>query len=260
MKRMSTTIMLLQASLIVISVVLGWYVIAAELRKPYIIPTPYAVGHELFSSPLLYIENTLTTCIEAVSGLLLSIVTSFVLTLAMYFYAPCQRVVLPLSIIVKATPVVAIAPIVAIWFGPGQVTKVLMSTLVSFFPILQSTHDGLREVPDGPRSYVAVLGTTRFRDLRYVRTWFAIRPFASALKVAAPLAVVGALVAEFVQPTAGLGTLLVRHIPSADTDVIFAAIACVATIGLSMYWVAVELENRLLSMAHLERNELDNNG
>jgi ABC-type nitrate/sulfonate/bicarbonate transport system permease component len=178
----------------------------------------------------------------------------------MYFYSPCERLIFPLAIAVKATPVIAIAPIIAIWCGPGELTKILMSTLVSFFPVLQGLHDGLREVPEGPKAYVAVIGTTPLRDLYYVRSWYALRPLASALKIAAPLAVVGALVAEFVQPTAGLGTLLVRHIPSADTEVIFAAIACVATIGLSMYGATALLADRLLSIAHLERNVIEHHG
>ncbi len=237
----------------VIAGILSWQITASLLQETYLLPAPMMVVRELRNFPSTYLPAMLITAEESVGGLIISILVGLALVLVMYRFPKSQGYVIPIAIILKATPIVAVAPMLVVWCSPGMPAKLIMAFLVSFFPILQNVHDGVRDTPEGPRSYAHVLGATRLRELVLIRAPFAVPAFASALKVATPLSVVGAIVAEFVTPTAGLGRLLVRAIPSLDTAALFATVICVAVIGLSTYGLAVRCEGWAVKKVHLSQ-------
>lgn len=230
------------------------------MNTPYLVPYPQEVFRELSAKPAAYLVAACHTAGESAAGLLLGVVGASILVLIIFFIPRAEEYIMPLAISLKATPIVAVAPLIAVWLGPGWLSKVVMASLISFFPILQNLNDGLRELPSGTANYLKVLGTSKYRALRLVRIWYATRSFASALKIASPLAVVGAIVSEFIQATKGLGPVLVRSIPATDTSAIVAAVLCVATIGLSMYGLALIFERWMLALAHLERETHPANG
>jgi len=228
-----------------------WQITSHALDARYLLPSPISVAAELRAHKDMYLSATLITAEESVGGLTISIAVGLALVLAMYIVPRSEQYILPIAIILKATPIVAVAPMLVVWCGPGMSAKFIMAFLVSFFPILQNVHDGLRNTPEAPQSYAFVLGVTRMRELFFIRAKYAVPEFVSSLKVATPLAVVGAIVAEFVMPTEGLGSFLVRAVPSMDTPRLFATVTCVAIIGLSMYCFALLCEGWAIEKLHL---------
>lgn len=238
---------------LLLGTVLFWYLAAYWVGKPYLVPSPHEVLKEFAARPGLFIVATAYTALEAVIGLGVGVFVAVCMALLMFFLPATEKYVMPYAIALKSTPVVAVAPLFYVWFGPGHLARVLMSALISFFPVLQNMTDALKSVPEGARSYVAVLGASRYREFRLVRLQFAMPLFASALKVAAPLAVVGALVSELLGSDVGIGLLLLKSIPRADTAVMFAAVMCVVLVGWSFYGMAALLEAYLLKMLRMER-------
>lgn len=201
----------------------------------------------------MYIEAVGYTGFEAVGGLFLGISAALSLALLIFFVPSSEKYVMPYAIAIKSTPVLAAAPLLTVWLGPGLVAKIIMSALISFFPILQNMVDGLKSVPEGPKYYVQVLGTKPYRALGLVLAWFAMRDFASALKVAAPLAVVGAMASEFLGADVGVGHLLFIDVTKVQTREIFAAILSVMIIGWSLYASAYLFEYLTLKRLKMER-------
>lgn len=237
-----------------------WYAIAWAEHTPYLVPYPHVVLGALLANPEMYLGSAFLTATEALGGLALAVVIGLTMALVMFFFRGTQEYIMPYAIAIKATPVVAFAPLLALYLGPGASAKVIMSAMIAFFTILQYTWDALKSVPEGPRDYVAVLGASRWRDLRLVRMWFVAPSFGSALKVAAPLAVVGAIVAEFVQSDSGIGFLLKKSLNNTDAAGQFAATVSVAMVGFSFYALAWFVERWMLKQARMEREDLSKSG
>jgi NitT/TauT family transport system permease protein len=231
----------------------SWYIVAYLISTPYLIPYPHEALLEVLSRPRLYFEAELYTATEAVIGLGLAVFGSLLLSVIIFFWPTTESYIMPSAIAMKATPIIAIAPLLAVWFGPGLLAKVLMSALISFFPVLQNVTDALKSAPREIRFYTHVLGATRYRDLRYVRMWLALPAFASGLKVAAPLAVVGAMVSEFLGADNGVGHLMFIFVSKAQTKEIFAAILSVIVIGWTLYFAMFLFERSALDFLKLEQ-------
>jgi NitT/TauT family transport system permease protein len=232
-----------------------WYVASYLISTPYLMPYPHKVGVELYAQPSMYLEAVAYTSIEALGGLILAIIAALLLVMMMYFAPATEKYVMPYAIGIKSTPVIAVAPLLAVWFGPNYLSKVIMSALISFFPILQGGSDALKSLPDEVLSYVRVLGTSRWRELTLIRLYFAAPSFASAMKVAVPLSVVGAMVAEFLGSDKGVGHILFVNVTRANATVIFAAIVCVIFIGWFYHKCISTLETVVLKRLKMERRD-----
>lgn len=235
-----------------------WWTLAAVVRMPYLIPNPLAVAQELEKHPGYFLSAGWTTARESLAGLAMSVATGVVMATWIYLDSRFGPFLLQIAVVLKVIPIVALAPLLAVCLGGGFWTKALMAALVSFFPILQSTYDGLMSVPEDVRLFTLVRGVSRMRELRLVRGWYAVPHFASSLKTAAPLAVVGAAVAEFVLPTSGLGQSLVSHIANVNTEYVFAIVICMSAIGIALYGVTAIVESFLLAFSHFKRAETEN--
>lgn len=246
--------------LLLVATTAAWYLAAAIIATPYLLPYPHQVIAELASRPLLYLRAEAYTSLEAIVGLAIATLVSLSLSVFIFFVPLAENYVMPCAIGVKATPVIALAPLLAVWCGPGLSGKMIMSSLISFFPILQGVNDAFKGAPKEVRAYMRVLGTPRFRDLRYVRMYLALPAFASALKVAAPLAVVGAMVSEFLGADVGVGHLLFMFVSKAQTKEIFAAILSVVVIGWTLYWGMTVFERYVLLYLKIEQESRDIDG
>jgi ABC-type nitrate/sulfonate/bicarbonate transport system permease component len=235
-----------------------WAILAALVRMPYLIPGPLAVMRELAGNSRAFLSAGCTTAGESLSGLLVSVAAGVVMATWIYLDRRRGPFLLQIAVVLKVIPIVALAPLLAVCLGGGFGTKVLMAALVSFFPILQNTYDGLMSVPEDVKLFNLVRGVSRMQELRLVRGWYAVPHFASSLKTAAPLAVVGAAVAEFVLPTSGLGQSLVSRIQNTDTDYVFAIVICMSFIGIALYGATALVESFLLKLSHFERVEAEN--
>lgn len=158
-----------------------------------------------------------------------------------------ERLLSPYIVASQAIPIVAIAPLLIRWFGPGLLSKVLICALIVFFPVLVNTIVGLRSVPDELQDLMRSLRATRWQTVRHLEIPAALPVFLGGLRIGATLSVIGAVVGEFVGADRGLGFLINVGRGQYDTALVFVAVFTLVALALSLYGVVVLVENRLLS-------------
>jgi NitT/TauT family transport system permease protein len=158
-----------------------------------------------------------------------------------------ERLLAPYVVASQSIPLVAIAPLLVIWFGPGLFSKVLICALIVFFPILINTIVGLRSVPDDLRDLLRTLQATRWQTLRLLEIPAAMQVFLGGLRIGATLSVIGAVVGELVGADRGLGFLINVGRGQYDTALVFVAVFTLIGMAMSLYGVVVLLERRLLA-------------
>lgn len=215
----------------------------------FILPAPARVGarflEALADGSLL--RHTAATLFETLAGLALGLTLAVVLG---YFIAKSpalERALTPYLVASQAVPVVAIAPLLVIWLGPGVLSKILISALIVFFPILVNTIVGLRSVAPELRDLMRSLNATRWQTFTRLEVPAALPVLLGGLKIGATLAVIGAVVGEFVGADRGLGYLVNVGRGAYDTALVFVAVATLAALALSLYGAVSLLEKVLLA-------------
>lgn len=223
-----------------------WQVVA--LTNPYVIPTLDAIASSLVRHAGMYSANFLITLLEVVVGAAAGILAGFLLAVVMAEFRLIERAVMPLVVIVMVTPIVAIAPALVVAFGFGMVPKFIVTALVVFFPMLVNALAGLRSVDQKALDVLRTLHASRweiFRELRFP----GCMPYVFAgLRIALPLAVVGAAVAEFVAAgqQAGLGSLVTTSAAQANLPVTWASITLLCALGVLLIALLAIVRKRVL--------------
>jgi len=230
------------------------FVIAAALwqitaiANPYVIPTIDQVWLSLIKDADMYWANMLVTSLEVVVGASSGILAGFILAIIMAEFQIMERAIMPLVVVVMVTPIVAIAPALVVAFGFGMTPKFIVTALVVFFPMLVNSLAGLRDVDDRALDVMKTLHASRweiFRDLRFTGSM----PYVFAgLRIALPLAIVGAAVAEFVAAgqQAGLGSLVTIAAAQANLPVTWASIALLCLMGVILISLLALVRKRVL--------------
>jgi NitT/TauT family transport system permease protein len=193
------------------------------------------------------LRNALITLGEVLSGLVLGVSFATVLGYLLARFPAVERLLSPYVVASQSIPIVAIAPLLVIWFGPGLFSKVLICALIVFFPVLVNTVVGLRSVPEDLRDLMRSLKATTWQTLRLLEIPAALPVFLGGLRVGATLSVIGAVVGEFVGSDRGLGFMINRARGQYDTALVFVAVISLVMMALALYGSVVILENRLLS-------------
>jgi NitT/TauT family transport system permease protein len=215
----------------------------------FILPSPATVAERAIQSLVdgSLVRHSLVTLGEVFAGLLAGISAASLLGYALARWPAVERLVSPFIVASQSVPVVAIAPLLVIWFGPGQFSKVLICALIVFFPVLVNTIIGLRSVPEDLRDLMRTLQATPLQTFRMLELPAALPVFLGGLRIGATLAVIGAVVGEFVGADRGLGFLINRARGQYDTALVFVAILALIAIAMSLYGAVVLLETRLLA-------------
>jgi NitT/TauT family transport system permease protein len=230
-------------------ILIGWYLTAsADLYAEFILPSPERVIErwwEIASDGSL-LRHTAVTLREVMTGLIVGVMAAFWLG---YLIAKSRTVaytVTPYLIALQAVPIVAIAPLLIIWFGSGIVSKVIVCALIVFFPMLVNTILGIRNIPPELRDLMASLESTPLQTFWKLELPAAMPIVISGLKVSATLSVIGAVVGEFVSANAGLGYLINFGRGVYDTPLVIAAVFTLTVLALTLYGLASWLEYILL--------------
>jgi NitT/TauT family transport system permease protein len=215
----------------------------------FIFPTPADVWSRFVSTirdgSLLF--HTLVTLQEVLLGLVLG------LSLAIstgYFLAKSQaveKILSPYIVASQSIPIVAIAPLLVIWLGPGILSKILTSALIVFFPVLVNTIVGLRSVPRELYDLMKTLQASPWQRILKLEIPAALPVFLGGLRIGATLAVIGAVVGEFVGADKGLGFLVNVGRGLYDTSLVFVSVFTLVVLALLLYGSVVFMESRLLS-------------
>ena len=235
-----------------ISIILGilaWYLIARYGGIPnFILPSPLSVWIRFFKAlrdgSLLF--HTGITLLEIVLGLLAGTVFATIVGYILAKSRSLERILSPYLVASQAIPVVAIAPLLVIWFGDGILSKVVICALIVFFPVLVNTIVGVRAVPTALYDLMNSLDASRSQVLWKVEVPASLPIFLGGLRIGATLSVIGAIVGELVDAEEGLGFLLQLGDFQYDTPMVFVAVFMLIALALMLYGIVVLLEKRYL--------------
>jgi NitT/TauT family transport system permease protein len=209
----------------------------------YLLPSPTAIAATIDRSLAASFAATFG---EALAGFIMASALAFVLATLFVRFRTLEEGLFPIAIAAKTTPIVAIAPLLVIWLGTGWWSKVVAAMLISFFPVLVNTVKGLKAADVEYIELFETLGASRAQEYRKLRIPFCLPYLFSALKISSSLAVVGAIVGEFVGATQGLGYLIVISSAHLETATVFSAIFAAALAGISMFYAISWAEQSLI--------------
>lgn len=227
-----------------------WYAIVwlGDLRA-FILPPPHLVWGRFLRALAdgSLTRHSLVTLSEVLGGLALGVSTATLLGYLLAKSRRLERMLAPYVVASQSVPIVAIAPLLVIWFGPGLTSKVLICALIVFFPVLINTIVGLRSVPEDLHDLMRSLQATRWQTFRLLEVPASLPVFLGGLRIGATLSVIGAVVGEFVGADRGLGFLINVARGEYDTALVFVAVFALIAMALLLYGLVVLLESRLLS-------------
>ena len=212
----------------------------------YLFPKPTTVVDRLVAKPWVMTEAFLFTFFESVIGFALASVVGIALAILIARSALIERLVYPYLNIIRVTPVIAIAPLLTIWFGHGILPQALIAALIAFFPIVVTTVLGLKSVDPELVNLMKLLNATEAKELWKIRLPNALPYIFSAFRISAPLAVVGALVGEFVGGAQGLGWILITARGRLDTSTVFLMVVLAVLLGIASFTLVVAFEKRFV--------------
>ncbi len=241
---------LLLTPVLAITLIAGWELLfRSELYPPFLVPAPLDVWHkfvEVLEKGTL-LQHALTTLREVLLGLGLGATVALLLGYLIARSTLLGQILTPYIVALQAVPIVAIAPLLVIWFGSGLTSKVLICALIVFFPMLVNTIVGVRNVPSELHDLMRSLESSRWQTFRYLEAPAALPVLMGGLKVSATLSVIGAVVGEFVSARAGLGFLVNSSRNVFDTPLMIVAVFALAALALTLYGLVALLELWLLA-------------
>ncbi len=202
---------------------------------PYILPDPLSVVEAVFSHSESLFEHSVITLIEIVAGLLIGTFLGASSAISMIASLSLKRWLLPVLVISQAIPVFALAPMLILWLGYGMASKIAMAVLIIFFPVTAAFYDGLRSTEPEWLELAQVMNAKPLAVIRQVRMPAALPAFASGIRVATAIAPIGAVVGEWVGSSKGLGFYMLHANARMQIDIMFAALAVLAVLALSLY-------------------------
>jgi ABC-type nitrate/sulfonate/bicarbonate transport system permease component len=230
--------------LALVAVLLGAWELYARASgvSPFVLPAPSHVLGALWDFRSEALRHTIPTVVETIVGFGLSIAGATSVAVVLDRVSWARRAVEPLLVGSQTIPIVAIAPLVVVWFGFGLLPKVLVVILVTFFPITIALLDGFAAAPAEATELMRSFGATPNETFRKVRWPAGLPAFFTGLRISATYAVVAAVIGEYVGATDGLGIWMQLSQRSFRTDLVFAAILLTAILSVALYSAVVLVE------------------
>ena len=224
--------------------------------RSYILPAPSEVGAALLDDPARYLEALGESLVAALGGLVLASVVAFALAVVMAHSPLLERGLYPLALLVKVTPIVAVYPLLMIWFGFGVGPRIVVAALITFFPMLVNAVVGLRSIDPAAADQFRVLDASASQVFWKLRVPSSLPYLFAALRISIPLSLIGAVVAEFLSGSAGMGRLILIANGDFKTDELFAAVVVLALAGIGITAGLSYVEARALAWTHGERQQM----
>lgn len=227
-------------------IALWWAVVAIFQVKPFIAPSPWAVLQTLVVKRDVLLANLLPTAGEALGGFLLGNLVAIAVATLFVHNRRLQEVFFPVVVMFNSIPVVAKAPILVLLMGNGVEPKIAIAALVCFFPTLVNSVRGLEAVNPQAMELMRVLSASR-REIFFKLRVFSALPFLfSALRIAASMSVIGAVVGEWIGATQGIGAMIIQATYNFDSALLYAAIVMSAALSGSFFLAIVALERAII--------------
>ena len=243
------------ALLLLLALLGSWQLfVAVSDYDTLVLPAPTEVASSLWTDRGLLWSSLGPTATEIVLGLALGMAFAVAMALLVHLVTPLRRAVVPLLAGTQAVPVAVMAPVLVAIFGFDLFPKVIIVAIVTFFPIVVTTLDGLASVDPGLRKLLRTFGATRWRAVRLVDLPAALPGLLSGAKIAIAVAVIGAVLAEDAGTTSGLGLVITQATNQLDTARSFAAIVVLAVLAGALFAALTLAERRLVPWAPRTRH------
>ncbi|MFG5777838.1 ABC transporter permease [Comamonas sp. J-3] len=203
--------------------------------KPYLLPPLSQVIESMWSNRATLLSESWVTIKEVLGGFALAVVGGVLLGLVIYAVPLVRRTLYPLVVIFQGLPKIALAPLMVIWFGYGDTSKVLMAFLFAFFPVTVATLGGLAGTPAHLIEHFKAIGASPAMTFKKLLVPAALPSIMDGCRAAMPLAVIGAIVGEFVGSEHGLGHVILEANANARTDYLFAALFVISIMAGALY-------------------------
>lgn len=225
---------------------LVWWAVATLFGLPrFLLPHPGAVGERLVGNPGLFVTHTWATLKKVLYGGIAGVAGGFVLAVVLANLPLLRRGIYPYLVTVRVLPKIAVAPLLLIYLGTGTLTAVVFVALISFFPMILSTAAGLDRTPASHRDLLRTVNASGLALFVRVELPYAVPDVFAGLKQSVTLAVIGAVVAEWVVADSGLGNLILLGSENLQTDLMLAALAVLVAVGLVLYGLLALLQRRV---------------
>lgn len=232
---------------------IAWEIIARYINAMFILPSPTKVLAKTWElrEPLFLVHLPATMRVTFI-GLLISIVLGLILAIVMSLNKKIEEAIYPILVITQTIPITALAPIFVLWFGYSIWSKVVVTILITFFPIVVNTYDGFRSTKREMEELLITYGASK-KDI-FIKLKFphALPYFFSALKIAVPLSVIGAAIGEWLGAQSGLGYFSKRMMTQLDGAAVFAPIVILSLVAIVLVWLINILENKIIGDLYRE--------
>lgn len=212
----------------------------------YLLPAPSAVAARMVTDAGLLAREGSITLGEAAAGFAVGTGVAFVLAAVMAWSRPLERTLFPIAILVKLTPIVAVAPLFTLWFGFGTAPKVGIAALITFFPMLVNSFVGLRSADLQEVAFLETLGASGREIFRHLRMPSALPYLFSGARISLNLALIGAVIGEWTGADRGLGRIIFVANANLDLTALFGAVLVLASIGIAANALVGAAERRVL--------------
>ena len=229
------------------AVIVAWeaYCRAAGI-SPVVLPSPTRILEQLWAFRGDAVRHAIPTLAETALGLSVSVAVSVVAAVAMDRFETVRGALEPLFVASQTVPVVAIAPLMVLWFGFGLAPKVLIVVLVTFFPITVALLDGFAVASGEATDLLRSFGADRMQTFRKLRWPAALPSFFTGLRIAATYGVIGAVFGEYVGAYEGLGIWMQLSQNAFRTDLVFAAVLLSGVLSVGLFWLVTALERLVI--------------
>jgi NitT/TauT family transport system permease protein len=246
---MSRSALLSVAGALVVFVLIWQAVVIVSGFPPFILPPPGAVATRLVTAwgEGIIQPHLVATLQEVALGFVVGAGAAVVIGYALARSVLVERLLSPYLVAAQATPILALSPLIALWFGPGLLSKVVICSLIVFFPVAVATMVGIRSVDARLLELGRSLRATRRQVLTTLEIPAALPSILGGMRVGVTLAVVGAIVGEWAAPSQGLGVLINLARGSLfDYPLMFATLLVIAIVGIALYLLVVVIERRFV--------------
>ena len=237
----------LPALIFLLVLVMVWQAGAMGMNASYILPTPIEILQRLWElrEPLFTVHLPATMTVTAI-GLAISLVLGLALAVAMDASDMVRRMLYPVVVVSQTIPTTAIAPLFVLWFGYGIWSKVLVTVLITFFPITITVYDGLRSAKTEMAELLQTYGATRREIFGKITAPCALPYFFSAIKMAVPMSIIGAAIGEWLGAQSGLGYFSRRMMTQLDGAGVFAPIVLLSATAMIAVGIVALLERKFV--------------
>jgi putative hydroxymethylpyrimidine transport system permease protein len=218
-----------------------------DVVPAFILPSPTAIWFSFLDNrELLLVKHLPATFKEVIIGFVLSVTGGVLVGTGMYFFRPLEKVLYPFLVISQTIPTIALSPIFIMWFGYSIWSKIAITILIAFFPIVVSTYDGLKAGGSEYRELLQTMGATRWAIFLKIQVPMALPSIFTGLKMSVVYCVVGATIGEWLGASEGLGYFARRMSGNLQADAVFASIFLLSSLGMVLFMLISWIEKRFL--------------